>query len=94
MSLHAEIPQFVDELPQFGFWEMDEALFLVLGMVIGVLSGWMFTGLIVGASLASVFAKYKAGKNRGMLFHVLYWHGLVPIKHHCFTNGLMRFWNS
>lgn len=74
------MPQYVDELAQVGFWELDEAIFLVLGVFLGVLTGWMFTGIVIGVFFAKIFSKYKAGQNRGMLLHLAYWYGLVPLK--------------
>jgi type IV conjugative transfer system protein TraL len=86
------IPQYVDELMQIGFWEIDEAMFMVLGTFIGIMTGWMFSGMFVGAFMASMFAKYKNGKNRGMLLHFFYWYGAVPFKGLWCDNALKRFW--
>lgn len=90
----ARIPQYVDELPQVFFWEADEALFLVVGLFGGIISGAMFQGAIIGVFIASTFAKFKVGKNRGMLVHSIYWLGVFPIRNKAFKNGLSRFFTS
>jgi type IV conjugative transfer system protein TraL len=89
-----QIPQYVDELMQVGFWEVDEAAFIVIGLFVGVVTGWMFTGAIVGAFMASLFAKYKSGQNRGMLLHIMYWYGAVPLKGLWCDNAFKRFWTN
>ena len=88
------IPATVDELPQVGFWELDEAVFLLLGLVVGTLTGAMFTGAIIGIVLASLFSKYKANKNRGMLFHTMYWYGMIPLKGMWCDNSFKRYWTN
>jgi len=89
-----QVPQYVDELMQVGFWELDEAIFIVLGLVIGTISGWMITGLVSGTFMASLFAKYKSGQNRGMLLHMMYWYGVVPFKGMWCDNAFKRLWTN
>ncbi|GAA5132738.1 type IV conjugative transfer system protein TraL [Thalassotalea piscium] len=88
------IPQYVDELMQVGFWELDEAIFLVLGLIIGTITGWMFTGIIIGTLCSGIFAKYKSGHNRGMLLHAVYWYGLIPFKGLWCDNAFKRLWTN
>jgi conjugal transfer pilus assembly protein TraL len=89
-----KIPQYVDELMQVGFWEVDEAAFLVLGLFFGVLTGWMISGIIVGIIFANIFAKYKSGQNRGMLLHYIYWYGLIPFNGLFCDYSFKRFWSN
>lgn len=87
------IPQYVDEMAQIGPWEADEAIFLVLGLFGGILLKAMISGFIVGAIVAYIFGKYKSGKNRGMLMHVTYWYGLVPLPGIFCSSGYQRHWS-
>lgn len=74
------IPQYVDELPQVWFWEIDEAFFIILGLFVGIIINWMFTCAVIGIALASLFGRFKQGQNRGMLVHTAYWYGILPLK--------------
>ena len=88
------IPQYVDELTQIGFWELDEAVFLVIGILVGTISGWMFTGAAIGVFCSGIFSKYKSGKNRGMLLHYVYWFGAIPFKGLWCDNAFKRIWTG
>lgn len=88
------IPQYVDELPQIWFWEADEAIFIVLGLFIGIIVGWMFTCAVVGVLMASVFGRFKQGQNRGLIIHVVYWYGVIPLKGLWCEISFQKHWTS
>lgn len=87
-------PAYLDELPQMWFWEADEAIFIVLGLVVGVLIDWMFWGTVSGMAIASVFGRFKAGQNRGLLIHMAYWYGVMPLKGLWCSIGFQRDWSN
>jgi conjugal transfer pilus assembly protein TraL len=87
------IPQYVDELPQIWFWELDEAFFLFMGVFIGLLVGWMFTGIVIGVIVAGLFGKFKQGQNRGLLIHIGYWLGIIPLKGMWCSISFEREWS-
>jgi conjugal transfer pilus assembly protein TraL len=74
------IPGYVDELMQFGPYEIDEWGITIVGVLGGIVSGSMFYGIVGGVGIAWTFSRFKSGKPRGMLLHVLYWYGIVPMK--------------
>lgn len=87
-----QIPQFVDELPQLWFWEIDEALFIVLGLFVGIIIDWMIIATIVGMLIASLFGRFKQGQNRGLLMHMAYWYGIMPFKGIWCSISFQRHW--
>lgn len=89
---YVKIPRMVNELMQVGFWEVDEALLIVLGIFTGVVTQNFLLGLFGGFILSGIFAKYKQGKNRGFLVHLIYWYGFAPAKGSPFSISYKKFW--
>jgi conjugal transfer pilus assembly protein TraL len=89
---YVKVPRFVDENMQISFFEIDEVMFIVAGLFLGVLFKMLFWGLIAGFFLASLFSKYKQSKNRGFLLHFIYWHGFVICKRSFVDMADKRFW--
>jgi conjugal transfer pilus assembly protein TraL len=86
------IPAYVDELPQVWFWEIDEAIFIMLGLSVGLLINWMFWGTVTGLAIASVFGRFKQGQNRGLLLHMAYWYGVLPFQNMWCDISFKRDW--
>ncbi len=72
------IPRRLDAAGKFLFWDVDVAAFALLGMLIGLGTGYNLSGLIVGIAMAFAYAKLKAGRHPGMATHLLYWWTGMP----------------
>lgn len=72
------IPRRLDAAGKFLFWDLDVAAIGVLGMMVGLGTGFPMLGLIVGIVLAFAYSKLKSGKHPGMAAHLLYWWTGMP----------------
>lgn len=68
------IPRRLDDKAKFLWWDFDQAmlvmLFLVLGITADSLAGGLFLGLVAGF----FYSKAKAGKHPSFAVHLLYWY--------------------
>ena len=67
------IPRRLDDGAKFLFWEMDVAMIGLMGVLIGIGSGFPVIGLFLGIGSAFFYGKLKSGKHPGMATHLLYW---------------------
>ncbi|KQB57324.1 MULTISPECIES: type IV conjugative transfer system protein TraL [Acidovorax] len=67
----------VDDPPHILFWEADE--FIPALTIFVILYLWDMTFLAIVASIAftKAFARVKGSNMRGLLFHMLWWPGLI-----------------
>ena len=72
------IPRRLDAAGKFLFWDLDVAGIGMLGMMIGLGTGFPVLGLLVGIALAFAYSKLKSGKHPGMAAHLLYWWTGMP----------------
>ncbi|MFQ5779164.1 MAG: type IV conjugative transfer system protein TraL [Nitrospiria bacterium] len=84
--MEARIPRYIDDPPQFLFWELDE-LILVVGLFgLGIFINYPTLCGLIGIILARLAGMQKSGKADGYLWHFLYWFGLVEGR----PNGSIR----
>jgi conjugal transfer pilus assembly protein TraL len=67
------IPRSLDAGERFLWWEMDQAIIAITLIGIGVISGSMLFGIIVGCLSAWQYGRIKAGKHPRFAVHALYW---------------------
>ena len=67
------IPSKHDEPPKMLWWEFDQAMIFMGGVVFGILSGYLFMGMVVGVWGVRWYGKKKAGKHRFYVVHIMYW---------------------
>ncbi len=75
------IPRRLDDPGKLLFWDVDLALLVVTGFLVGLYSMnllVMAASLTISIVLASRYGKLKAGHHPGMAKHFVYWHGGVP----------------
>jgi len=69
-----EIPRRIDDKAKFLWWDFDQAmlvmLFIVLGITANSLGGGVFLGLLAGYA----YNKARAGKHPSFAIHLLYWY--------------------
>ena len=67
------IPRRLDDGAKFLFWEMDVAVIGLVGVLVGVGSGFPVIGLFLGIGAAYSYGKLKSGRHPGMAIHLLSW---------------------
>jgi len=83
------IPRYVDDPPQILFFSLDEFVLIMLFAVLGELWGMLFPGILLGVGIARIFKKLQEGAMPGLLYHMLFWIGIVTFKSYVPT-GLIR----
>lgn len=80
MSNEMLLPRGVDDPPHILFWRSDD--FAVFGACycIGLLANQLTIFLILGFAATYWMRKYRDGQPEGFLRHLLWWHGLLPVK--------------
>ena len=86
------IPRYVNELLQIGPYELDELIVLASVMMIGVISGYIFTGIAAGFVVTYFFTFFKSKNSRGVMLHMLYWYGLVKMKNMWCDTSFAKYW--
>lgn len=67
------IPSKHDEPPKMLWWEFDQAIIFMTGVVFGILSGYLLLGVAIGVWCVRWYGKKKAGKHRMFVVHTMYW---------------------
>ncbi len=73
------IPRRLDSAGKFLFWDLDVAALGLLGVLIGIGTGFTLLGVCIGIGLAFAYSRLKAGKHPGMAAHLLYWWTGLPV---------------
>jgi conjugal transfer pilus assembly protein TraL len=75
------IPNRLDDAGKFLFWERDVAFIALLGILLGISTGFPVTGFLFGWALAFAYSQFKGRKHPGMATHLMYWFtGFPPFK--------------
>ena len=72
-NLSHYIPRRLDDTGKFLFWELDVAIFGIMGLCLGIILKHTFIGLGVGILLAYGYSKSKTGRHPGRASHLAYW---------------------
>ena len=83
------IPRYVDDPPQVLFFSFDEFVVFMMCSVIGQIWHMLLPGMLLGTGIAKLFKKLQEGAMPGILFHMLFWIGIVTFKSNVST-GLIR----
>jgi len=70
------VPKYINALPQILWWELDEFVIFLLGVIGGILTDYSFLGALVGFLLSRQYMKLKYSKQPGFMFAWLYSKGL------------------
>lgn len=76
-----EIPAFVNDMPSFFLWEIDEFSVLIGFILVGYLlrGWWLFVCIGLGFFFGSQLKKWKRRELDGVIPHILYQHGLTSL---------------
>ena len=89
MTEEIRIPQYADDPPQILIFSMEEFFIIMMFMVVGTLFNLMLPAMLVGMGMGKLFKKVQEGAMPGLLYHMLWWIGLVSFKGK-FSTGLIR----
>ncbi len=73
--MECSIPHYIDDPPQFLFWELDETIPVLAGMGFGILVNSLISYALVGLLASRIVAGLKKGQHRNFMIHWLYWQG-------------------
>lgn len=68
------IPQTLDDVPKFLWWDIDQALLVITFTGFGMTTGNMAAGAVVGMFCGWLYGRSKAGKHKRFAIHLLYWY--------------------
>ena len=71
------IPRYIDDPPQFLWWELDELMMVVGGFGLGIFMNYPTVCGVAGIILARLASHHKSGRADGYLWHLLYYIGVV-----------------
>lgn len=74
-----EIPQYVDDPPQFLLWQIDQIGPLMIAAVVGVLADMLFLSLFLGVLASWAYSRLAESNPEGYAYHVLYAWGFTRI---------------
>jgi len=83
------IPRYIDDPPQVLFFTFDEFIVFMTCSVVGQIWHMLLPGMLLGVGIAKLFKKIQEGSMSGILFHMLYWIGIITFKSYVPT-GLIR----
>lgn len=83
------IPRYVDSQAQMFWWEVDELIPLVSMFGVGIMIGSIATMMIPAVGVSYLFSRFKSASLDGVLLHLGYWIGAVPLNRY-FKNGAVR----
>jgi conjugal transfer pilus assembly protein TraL len=70
------IPRYLDNPPQLLWFELDELLFLLISIIVGILTRTLTICLLVGLASVWVISKLKGGQSDGIVLHWWWWYGI------------------
>ena len=68
------IPSHLDDPPRMFFWEIDQAIAAMVPLGLGLITGFLFTSLLLSIGAAILVGKIKAGRGRGVVSQAMYWY--------------------
>ncbi|WP_353160393.1 MULTISPECIES: type IV conjugative transfer system protein TraL [Salinisphaera] len=74
-----EIPQGIDDPPQVLLWNLNELAPIVLGLVIGMITGNAMLLTAGGLIITHIYRRAGARSPDGHIIHFMYWQG-VPLR--------------
>lgn len=70
-------PRYADAPNMILLWTTEEAMPVLIGIVIGVINGSLILPLLIGVGITTMFRRFRETKPDGHILHLLYWHGLM-----------------
>lgn len=83
------IPNYVDDQMQIFFWEIDEFFPALVIFIVMFMWNQLLLGIIATFVFIKVFGRFKANRMDGVLFHIVWWFGVMDMNKK-FNNGAVR----
>ena len=83
-------PRYADDAVRLLIWTPDQVGPMAVMFIVGMLTNSLFTCAVIGLGASWMYTKYSAGKPTMYVLHLLYWHGVMPIKARCAINPFLR----
>ena len=74
-----EIPRYIDSQMQMFFWEMDEFILAFGFFAVGIVMNSLLLAIVSIYVSGKMFRMYKDGAMPGILVHLVYWMGFIPL---------------
>lgn len=68
------IPKYLDAPAKWLFWTLDEAIILILPIMLGMGCNHMFIGISCATALFFAYKRIKAQRKMSSVTHLLYWY--------------------
>ncbi|WP_345195131.1 type IV conjugative transfer system protein TraL [Kistimonas scapharcae] len=85
-----DIPDGIDDPPQFLLWSLDELMPIVLALGAGILIEQVLICLLGAIGLVKIYRRYRDAKPDGFMLHSIYWAGFLPSKSKTVPNPFVR----
>lgn len=83
------IPNYVDDQMQVFFWEIDEFFPALTIFIVMFMWDQLLIGIFLALGFVKFFGRFKAANMSGVLFHMVWWAGLMSMNKK-FDNGAER----
>lgn len=84
------VPTALDAPKRLLFWTVDQVVPFAFFFVIGMMAGRLFMGIVAGVFLSWALEKFKNSRSDGLMQHLAYWYGIVPLKGRSAINPFTR----
>ena len=68
------IPKHLDEPAKFVFWTIDEAIIMLVPMIMGIVQSYTITGIFLGLGFMVLWKRMKGRDQSNLLMYGGYWH--------------------
>ena len=90
MAPELDFPKYVDDPPTLLLWRLDDLTPVLIGLIVGILSGQLLLCLLTGAAMVHGYRKYRDRMPDGYAIHLLWSWGLLPFKGRTLPNPFAR----
>ena len=68
-----EIPRRLNDPPRLFWWDLDVSLLTLSATLVGIVSGFFVTGIVIGLVLAAAYSRAKSGQHPAFALHLAWW---------------------
>lgn len=89
-----EIPQYIDDPVQILVWSADELIPVCSMMAVGMALERLTLFLVIAFVVLKYYRRFRDGKPDGVLYHSMYWYGIMPTRGFSVRNPFERVYVS
>lgn len=68
------IPRYLDAQPKIFLWDADEFVVTMAPLGVGIVTGFIFTSIVLGLLAGYGLSKLKRGRGSGFMLRAAYWY--------------------